>query len=118
MGNPVVYFEIGGRDIQKLRGFYTDLFGWKIQDGKDSGDHLGVDTGGEGGISGGIHGKLPDGVNNWVTFYVQVEDLQEYLSKVEKLGGRTIVPPTPIPGTGSFAIFSDIQGNCIGLYKP
>jgi predicted enzyme related to lactoylglutathione lyase len=31
MGNPVVHFEIGGREIAKSRGFHSELFGWNIQ---------------------------------------------------------------------------------------
>jgi predicted enzyme related to lactoylglutathione lyase len=31
MGQPVVHFEIIGRDPHKLRSFYDDLFGWKME---------------------------------------------------------------------------------------
>ena len=30
MGQPVVHFEIGGRDADKLRAFYGELFDWKM----------------------------------------------------------------------------------------
>ena len=51
--------------------------------------------------------------------YVQVDDLQASLEKAESHGGQTLVPPRPIPsGMGSFALFLDPNGNCIGLYQP
>lgn len=33
------------------------------------------------------------------------------------LGGKTVVPPALIPNVGAFAIFSDPDGNHIGLFK-
>ena len=30
MGNPVVHFEISGRDGEALSEFYSSLFGWNI----------------------------------------------------------------------------------------
>lgn len=56
-------------------------------------------------------------MSNWVTFYVHVGDLQAYLDKAEKLGGKTLIPPTPISEGEAFAWFSDPQGNCIGLFQ-
>jgi predicted enzyme related to lactoylglutathione lyase len=56
---------------------------------------------------------------NLVIIYVQVDDLQASLEKAESHGGQTLVPPRPIPsGMGSFALFLDPNGNCIGLYQP
>ena len=31
MANPVVHWEIGGRDLEKLGWFYGELFGWQPQ---------------------------------------------------------------------------------------
>ena len=30
MGNPVVHFEIGGKDVGKLIDFYSSVFEWNI----------------------------------------------------------------------------------------
>jgi hypothetical protein len=76
-----------------------------------------VDTGGSGGINGGIYASKDSG-RPGLTFYVLVDDLQAYLDKATKLGGKTVFPPTPIPGTGSMAMFLDLEGNAIGLFKP
>ena len=66
-------------------------------------------------FGGGI-GPSPEGVNR-VTFYVDVDDLQAYLDKAEKLGGKTIMPPTVIPDMITLAMFSDPEGNIIGMVK-
>jgi predicted enzyme related to lactoylglutathione lyase len=116
MSHPIVHFEIGGPDRVALQGFYADLFGWEIKDMPEANYGM-VSTGVQGGIEGGISGTTPEGPSHWVTLYIQVEDLQAHLDRVETLGGRTLVPPTPIPGEGAFAWFSDPQGNTIGLFS-
>ncbi len=52
-----------------------------------------------------------------MTFYAQVDDLQGYLDKAERLGGKTVLPPTEIPDTVTLAMFTDPEGNLIGLVK-
>lgn len=56
--------------------------------------------------------------HNYVTIYVQVNDLHAYLTDAGKIGGKTLVPPTEVPGMGSFAWLADPDGNIIGLWKP
>ena len=115
MGQPVVHFEIAGRDGKRLQDFYARLFDWKTE--VDPAMNYGlVETGGEGGINGGIMQTQGD-VPPYLTFYVAVDDLQAYLGKAESLGGRTVVPPTPIPNVGAFAMFHDPEGNLVGLFK-
>ena len=53
-----------------------------------------------------------------MTVYIQVDDLQAYLDKAEGLGGKTMIPPTEVPGMGHFAWFTDIDGNILGLWQP
>ena len=114
MSNPVVHFEIGGRDSAKTQKFFAELFGWKIE---MVGPAAMVATGSDEGIQGHIT-ALGHEPYNFVTVYVQVDDLQAYIEKAENLGGKMIIPPTDIPGMGAFAWFSDIDGNTIGLSKP
>ena len=113
MGQPVVHFEIGCRDGAKTADFFSSLFGWNMQ---AMGPATMINTGAESGIQGHISflGHEP---HHYTTFYVQVDDVQGYLDKVGKLGGKTVVPPVEIP-TGTFAWFADLEGNTIGLWKP
>ena len=118
MGNPVVHFEIAGKDAESLGEFYSSLFDWKAA--QDPSGIYGLDPAAENKVCGHVlptTDEMP--VSNYVTIYVQVDDLQKWLDKAESLGGKTCVPPTVIPGdVGSFAMFLDPSGNCIGLYKP
>ncbi len=68
-------------------------------------------------IGGGI-GAAQDGGPGQVTFYVEVDDPAAYLQKAERLGGRTIVPPTEVEQAGlEFAFFADPEGHVVGLSK-
>ena len=61
MPNPVVHFEIAGRDGEALETFYRDLFDWKIERREAGGFPYGfVSTGGEGDVPGGIRHE-PEG---------------------------------------------------------
>ena len=119
MGNPVVHFEIAGPDGPALQQFYRDLFGWNVQtQGEEMGNYGLVQTN-EGGIGGGIMETTEDmPASNYVTFYIQVGDLQAALDKLSGMGGATVMPPIEIaPGMGSFAMFTDPAHNTIGLYS-
>lgn len=113
MGQPVVHFEIGCRDIAKTADFFGSLFGWQTQ---NMGPATMINTGADGGIQGHIT-ALGHEPHNYTTFYVQVDDVQSYLDKAGALGGKTLVPPVEIP-TGIFAWLADPEGNTIGLWKP
>ncbi len=115
MTNPVVHWELGAKDAAKMGAFYGELFGWKIEHNAAMNYRM-VDTGDQ-GLGGGIRQNDKVSMPPYVTFYVQVDDLQAYLDKVEQLGGKTMVPPTVIPNMGAFALFTDPEGQMLGLFK-
>lgn len=114
MPNPVVHFEIMGSDGAALQGFYRDLFGWKVETDNEWQYGM-VETGGEGGINGGIAGTQ-NGDASRVTIYASVDDPQAYLDKAEGLGAMTLMPVTDIGGM-VIAMFRDPAGNVTGLVK-
>ena len=73
-----------------------------------------VDTQTERGFGGGISG---DGAYRGVTVYVRVDDLQKFLDKAEILRGKTVTPPMEVPGVVKLAMFSDSEGNLIGMVE-
>ncbi len=113
MPNPVVHFEIRSNQPEKVQSFFKELFEWHVEAIPEMSYGF-VDTH-AGGINGGIGGT--NGGPNRVTFYVEVDDLQAYLDKAEKLGGKTVMPVTEIPDIVTMALFSDPEGNVVGLVK-
>jgi predicted enzyme related to lactoylglutathione lyase len=113
MGAPVTWFEISTSDPKAARAFYAKLFGWNLQVLQEANYAL-VDTDIEGAIGGGIgQAQGP----SQVVFYIQVDDPQAYLDRIQQAGGKTVVPVTEIPGMVTFAQFADPQGNVVGLLK-
>lgn len=113
MGAPVTWFETSTSGAKAVRAFYAELFGWKLQVLQEANYAL-VDTGVEGAIGGGIgQAQGP----NQVVFYIQVDDPQAYLDRIQQAGGKTVVPVTELPGMVAFAQFADPQGNVVGLVK-
>ena len=98
----------------KARKFYSDVFGWKVGAADPQFDYSQISSK-EAGIGGGI-GPGPSG-KAYVTFYVTVDDPDAYLKKVERAGGRTAMPTTPITPDTTIAQFTDPSGNLIGLLK-
>jgi predicted enzyme related to lactoylglutathione lyase len=114
MADPVTWFEIVGKDGDKLREFYSQLFGWKFSDPGEL--NYGMIEAGEGGIGGGV-GQVPEG-DGHLTIYISVDDLQAALDKAEGLGGKTVMGVTEIPDMVTFALFTDPEGHLVGLVKP
>src|SRR5947209_8104134 len=113
--NPVVHFEVLGRDAGALRRFYSEAFGWSMGPAEGAMEYTMVHFQGAGGIDGGI-GKAPQGLGH-ATFYVGVDDLGKTLEQVERLGGKTVQPPTQVPDGVAFAMFVDPEGHLVGLVK-
>jgi len=113
MANEVAWVEVVGKDGEKLKSFYGDLFGWKVE--KVPGDMPYWTHNPEGGgIRAGV-GQSPDGEDH-VTFYVGADNPQTVLDKAEKLGGKTVMPVTEMEMV-TFALFTDPEGNIIGVVK-
>ena len=79
MGQPVVHFEIIGKDGEAMRNYYSELFGWEIN--ADNPINYGTvdregNTNAEGiGIGGGV-GVGPEGYDGHVTVYIEVPDVE------------------------------------------
>ncbi len=115
MSNPVTWFEIIGNDAIKLQEFYADVFGWKLSPpAAEMGNYSYLDSEGR-GIGGGI--GEGGGEPSRVTIYVEVDDPQAYLDKVNRAGGKTVMPVTNVTEGVTIAMFADPEGHITGLLK-
>ena len=120
MGQPVVHFEVIGKDGEKLQSYYSELFGWAIdannpmkygivqRDGNTNPDGAGIG----GGVAGG-----PEGYDGHVTFYIEVPDVEAALAKAESLGGTRVMGPDKVMDQIELGQFTDPEGHLIGLVK-
>jgi len=120
MGQPVVHFEIVGKDANKLRSYYAELFDWSFD--TDDEMNYGVvqrdgNTNADGvGIGGGV-GAGPEGYAGHVTFYVEVPDVEAALAKAESLGGSRIMGPEKVMEQVEIGLFNDPEGHIVGVVK-
>ena len=121
MGQPIVHFEVIGKDPDKLRGFYSELFGWGFGDPMGPTNYAVTAeryTNPEGiGVGGGV-GGVPEGYDGHVTFYVEVPDVEAALTRADSLGGKRMMGPDQVPGGPMIGLFSDVEGHVIGLAGP
>ena len=68
------------------------------------------------GIGGGFNPVREDNPAGTVLVYVDTDDINASLAKVEKLGGKIVTQKTEIPGIGWLGVFTDPTGNLIGLF--
>jgi hypothetical protein len=119
MGNPVVHFEILGKDMEALNAFYSSIFDWNISPISD--EYSLVETGsvempkGWAGITGGIGAMGPG--REHVMFYVAVDDVAATLALIESKGGKLGFGPHPIPDGGIIGGFHDPEGHLVGLVQ-
>ena len=116
MAQPVMYFEMIAKDPKKLKTFYTNLFGWRVEEYEEMNYAL-LRADPSKGISGGIGGE-GNGLTPGLAVYVQVDDVEKALAQARKLGAtKVLMEPYDISQIGRFAVFTDPEGNRIGLWK-
>ena len=117
MAQPVVHFEVIGKDPEGLRSYYSQLFGWEFGEPLGPTDYTLVErsTNADGiGIGGGV-GGVPEGYEGYVTFYVEVPDVEAALAQAESLGGTRMMGPDQVPGGPVIGLFTDPEGRAIGV---
>ena len=116
----VIHFEIGVDDPKRAVKFYSDVFGWKIdqwQSPQGPMDYWLVTTGQspEAGIDGALmpRSNYPQAIVNTIS----VPSVDDFSAKVQAAGGQITQAKTPIPGIGYFATCKDTEGNFFGIME-
>jgi predicted enzyme related to lactoylglutathione lyase len=112
----VTHFELIADKPEKLIKFYNSIFGWEFQKWDGPMEYWMIKTGEEGtpGIDGGLGIRNPMAMPHNT---MDVPNLDEFIGKVTKLGGKIIVPKMAVPGVGWLAYFEDPQGNRFGMMQ-
>ena len=109
----VVHVEIPSANVQAAGKFYQELFGWKLQHVPEMNYTMWEASDGTGGGFPEVSNENPAGQ---VLVYIDSDDIEADLKKVEKLGGKVLHPKAEIPQTGWFGVFQDPTGNVLALY--
>jgi predicted enzyme related to lactoylglutathione lyase len=118
-----VHFEIHASNPQALIAFYSRLFGWTFNKW-DGGDYWMIHTGADDkpGINGGLmprRGPVPEAMAavNAFVITVDVEHIDESVSKALAAGGSMALPKMAVPGIGWLAYIKDPDGNILGMMQ-
>jgi predicted enzyme related to lactoylglutathione lyase len=115
-GEPVTWFEVIGLDAARTQRFYADLFGWTV-DSSAFPAYATVNTGTGRGIQGGIGGGVGA---RWAIVYAKVADVDQALSRAEKLGGSRVADSgvPELKSAARAALYgSDDSGMATGAFR-
>ena len=113
MANPVMWFEVMGKDSAGLQRFYREVFGWKLTPPvKEQGNYSMLERP-DTGIGGGFGEGDPR-----VSVYIETADPQRFVDKAVASGATVLMPVTQITPTTTIAMLLDPAGNTFGVMKP
>jgi hypothetical protein len=120
MKNPVCWFDIYVSNLERAKKFYETVFNIRLVDlpgewGRQSlfpFDHESRN------ISGALVEKVDLIANgNNAIIYFETEDCIAEESRIEKAGGKMIQSKMSIGEFGFISLFTDTEGNTIGLHS-
>jgi len=135
--NPVVHFEMGYNDRDRMVKFYQTVFGWDTQVmGPEMGNYVVAHTAetskdgmvqAKGAINGGFYQKTDDPISQAPSVVVSVKDVKASLQAVIDAGGKNLgtmnekgertMEPQMIPGVGLWISVMDTEGNRFSILQ-
>ena len=138
--NPVVHFEMGYKDRERMKKFYSTAFGWQMQQmGPEMGNYVVAETcpteegmNGRpkmpGMINGGFYQKDENPLSQAPSVVIAVDDIRQAMEDVKAGGGKILggmqpdgshtMEPTMIPGVGLWISIEDTEGNRVSILQP
>ena len=136
--SPVVHFEMGYNDKNRMVKFYETVFGWKAQQmGPEMGDYVVAQTTDTdeqgmvktpGNINGGFYAKTDNPLSHAPSVVISVDDINDAIEEVKKAGGKILggmnekgehtMEPSMIPGVGLWISIEDTEGNRVSILQP
>ena len=114
----IIHFDIPADNPERAKNFYSEIFGWKIEKLPGPLEYYMIETtylNGEQGIGGGMAKReMPD---QRITNFIEVPSVDEYIVKIEKLGGKVVEPKTVLPEWGYLAVCLDTENNLFGIWE-
>jgi uncharacterized protein len=108
--HQIAHFEIPADNVENLKDFYGSLFGWQFEKGETQGYYMIKNA----GISGALAQK--ENPQQLATQFVNVESIEDYISKAKQLGARVIKGKQEI-SEGYYGVLEDPQNNTFGIWQ-
>ena len=113
------WIEIPVLDFSRAKHFYESLLGFPIHESRIGGMQHGFWGYTANQVGGAIvKGEGVPSQKGALVYFDGGNDLNDYLQKLEKLGGKIILPKTLIAKEiGNYAIFLDTEGNRLSFWS-
>lgn len=136
--NPVVHFEMGYNDRERMKKFYETAFNWKMQQlGNEMGNYVVAQTAETddkgmvktpGTINGGFYQKTENPTSRAPSVVIAVSDIRAAMKAVTDNGGTIMgamdekgnagMEPIMIPGVGLWISIQDTEKNRVSILQP
>lgn len=110
----ITHIDIPADDLDRAKGFYSQLFGWQIAEMPGFEGYPMWQAPNK--ISGGGL-TLRDDELQTPRSYVEVDSIDDTVAKAVELGGTVVHAKQEISPTSWWAAIRDTEGNQIGLYE-
>ena len=116
------WHELGTTDYEGAFDFYSTLFGWKLDQDMDMGEHgiyrIYASEDDLGFPFGGMFNKPPEmpGPAFWL-YYISVPDMDGAVDRVKENGGEVLMGPMEVPGGDFVTQCRDPQGAMFALHS-
>ena len=121
MANAINWFEIPAKNFDRAKAFYETVLGTVIQEMPHPAFKYGIIPADmeNGHVGGGlVQGEgLEPAATGTLIYLNGGDDLDTPLSRVEKAGGKIVLPKTAIGANGYMAHFIDTEGNRVALHS-
>lgn len=121
MKDAITWFDIPTEDFDRAVRFYSDILGKEIRVDTYVGQKLGFfPMDGMEGVGGDL---VPPGSGNrpcanGTRVYLSCQGIiDEVIGRVEKSGGKIIMPKSKLGDVGYIAMIMDTEGNTVGLHS-
>jgi predicted enzyme related to lactoylglutathione lyase len=124
MDHTIIHFEIPAADVEKLKAFYEQVFGWTITQTAGPIEYwviqtVAIDSKGmliRPGVNGGMYKRM--GPESKPVNYISVESINDFLEKIMKAGGKVTQSKQEVQEVGWIAAAEDPEGNAFALLEP
>ena len=116
MSHPIVHIELSANNHEDAAKFYGNVFGWETQSFPEM--NYTTFMSGEGVPGGGFNNVSDENPAGRIVIYINTDDIEASMKKIEANGGQRVGPNIDIPDVGTMAMFKDPTGNSVSLLKP
>ena len=120
MNKGHIYFEIQADDPARAVRFYTQVFGWKVDEIKGlPGAYWSIETGGSrcGLLQRPAKTPPPQSGTNAFVCSLEVENFDATAKTIQQLGGIVALAKFAVPNTCWQGYFVDPEGNTFGIFQ-